>query len=121
MNVLLLLAVALVPPSHAAGRKRVAILMSNAEQRYFQTRDAAVEQLRAAGFDESKVEVTVDTLVADKAAHAEQVARLVASNPDVYVPLGSVAAKAVAKEVHDRPIVLWKRAWPRAGRAPATT
>jgi serine/threonine protein kinase/ABC-type uncharacterized transport system substrate-binding protein len=84
---------------------RIALLLWNAQVRYQRCRDGVIEELRAEGFVEPQVGITV----AHADAHPDRVVELArqfaGEGMNVVVPVGTSAAVGAAAEIKDIPVV----------------
>ncbi|MBI3549229.1 MAG: ABC transporter substrate-binding protein [Elusimicrobia bacterium] len=92
------------PAGAVDGKTRIAVIMTNGEQRYLQTMSGISDALKEAGFGDSRIAMAVETLVPNKEEVRAQVTRL-AAGADVVVPLGSVATQAAIAVVKEKPVV----------------
>lgn len=92
--------------SAAAGAgKRIGILTFSEEVRYDEARNGIIDQLKKDGFGEPAVQFTMENAEGSKAKAAELVQKFGAAKMDLIITLGTSAALAATREIHDVPIV----------------
>jgi putative ABC transport system substrate-binding protein len=89
----------------AGAEKRIGILTFSEEVRYNDTQKGVMDQLNRDGFGEPAVKFTIENARGSKAKAAELVQKFAAAKMDLIITIGTSATIAVAREIHDVPVV----------------
>src|SRR5208283_4290884 len=91
-------------PAHAAGKLVVAVLTCDAT-RYREAHRTFVKTLTANGYDQSNLDIIVQSPNLDPISWANSVRKAVAIGADIIVTYGAPATLAAMRETEDIPIV----------------
>jgi putative tryptophan/tyrosine transport system substrate-binding protein len=89
----------------AQAEKRIGVLLWSEEQRYIESKNGFMEQLKKDGFGEPAVKFIIENAGGNKAKAAEIARIFAAAKMDLIISIGTTAAIALTKEIKDVPIV----------------
>lgn len=97
----------MIIPSASLGAEKIkiGIILSSDEVRYTGTAEAAVKQLKAEGYDESKISVETRDAKGDKVAAAKIAKQFAADGVRLVLTMGTAATTGAVKELKDIPVV----------------
>jgi len=100
-------AIGMLAPGASLGAEKIKIgvLLTSDDPRYPDTAEAAIKQLKAEGYDESKIILDIQSAKGDKAAAAKIARQFAADGVRLVMPMGTTAATGAVKELKDIPIV----------------
>src|SRR5574337_1794327 len=105
--VALLAAIGMLTPGvgQGADKIKIGVLLSGDDARYVGTAEAAIKQLKAEGYDDSKIIVETQSAKGDNALAAKIARQFAADRVRLVLTSGTVATAGAVKELKDLPIV----------------
>ncbi len=103
----LLPAIGMIIPGASLGaeKTKIGVLLSSDDARYVDVAEAAIKQLKAEGYSDSKITVNTQDAKGDKAAAAKIAKQFAADGVRLVMPMGTAATAGAVKELKDIPIV----------------
>jgi putative ABC transport system substrate-binding protein len=89
----------------ASAEKRIGVLLFSEEERYIESKNGIMDQLKKDGFGEPAVKYTIANAGGSKAKAAKLAQEFAAAKMDLIITSGTNATIAATKEIKDVPIV----------------
>jgi putative ABC transport system substrate-binding protein len=104
----LLLVVGLLAPGASVGAEKlkIGILLSGDDPRYVEAAEAAVKQLKAEGYDESRLTVETQSAKGDAALAAKLARQFASDGVRLVLTMGTAATAGAVAELKDLPIII---------------